>query len=372
VDPRLARGLEPLSYIQNRYVENVTHTIQGGTVDLIELERSLIGDIWTSPALKSSLHYLCDACNGRFAGSDDERRAGDYMLERLRAYGLHDVRAESFAMQGWQRGDARLTLLDGGAACGGVREQPCLALAGSPPGRVEAQVVDVGPGTPADFERLGEDLAGKVVLAGPGGPHRLEKYAHSIAAGARAFLFANGRPGMMAPAGSIGLDGAKIGLPDAAPLPGIGLALETASWLRRRLSEDGSLRVRVEVEGGPEAVTARNIEAELPGSDPGAGWIVACAHYDGHDISQGAQDNATGTAVVLEAARALAPLRAHLVAGVRFILFSGEEMGMYGSAAYVRDHPGELDRIRAVFNADIVGMASPLMLMTQNSEALAA
>ena len=168
-------------------------------MNLIEFERSLIGDMWTSTALESSLSYLCDACNGRFAGSDDERRAGDYMLERLRTYGLHNVRAESFAMQGWQRSNARLALLDGGGARSDARELPCLALAGSPPGRVEAQVVDVGPGTPADFERLGNGLAGKVVLAGPGGPHRLVKYAHSIAAGARAFLFANGRPGMLAP-----------------------------------------------------------------------------------------------------------------------------------------------------------------------------
>jgi Zn-dependent M28 family amino/carboxypeptidase len=193
-----------------------------------------------------------------------------------------------------------------------------------------------------------------------------------MAAGARLFLFANGRPGMLAPAGSIGLDPAKVGLPDTPPLPGVGLAHETASWLRRRLSEGGALRVRVEVEGGPRAVTARNIVADLPGTDPDAGWIAVCAHYDGHDIAQGAQDNATGTAVVLEAARALAPLRAHLAAGVRFILFSGEEMGMYGSAAYVRDHSEVLDQLRAVYNADIVGLASPLVLMTQNSEALAA
>jgi Iap family predicted aminopeptidase len=341
-------------------------------VDLIELERSLIGDMWTSPALANSLHYLCDACNGRFAGSDDERRAGDYMIEHLRDYGLDDVRAESFAMQGWERGDARLALLgDDGDLSGGARELPCLALAGSPSGVVKAELVDAGAGTPADFERLG-DLSSKAVLAGPQGPHRLEKYAQSMAAGAHAFLFANGRPGMLEAAGSIGLDADKIGLPDAAPLPGVGLSLETASFLRRRLAEDGSLHVRVEVEGGPMPVTARNIVAELPGTDPKAGWIVVCGHYDGHDIAQGAQDNATGTAVVLEAARALAPLCAHLTAGLRFVLFSGEEMGMYGSAAYVRDHPGELDQIRAVFNADIVGLAAPLVLMTQNSDTLSA
>jgi Zn-dependent M28 family amino/carboxypeptidase len=98
---------------------------------------------------------------------------------------------------------------------------------------------------------------------------------------------------------------------------------------------------------------------------------VACGHYDGHDIAQGAQDNATGTATLLEVARVLAPLRSHFKAGVRFILFSGEEMGMYGSQAYVRDHADQLDRIRTVFNADIVGLAAPLLLVVQNSPELA-
>jgi Zn-dependent M28 family amino/carboxypeptidase len=126
------------------------------------------------------------------------------------------------------------------------------------------------------------------------------------------------------------------------------------------------------VSGSPRQVVARNIVADLPGADPDAGWIVACGHYDGHDIAQGAQDNATGTAAVLEAARVLAPLRDRLRAGIRFILFSGEEMGMYGSAAYVREHTEELDGIRAVFNADIVGLAAPLVLVVQNSPELGA
>jgi hypothetical protein len=329
-------------------------------MDLLELERSLIGDVWTSPSLEASLEYLCDACHGRFAGTEDERRAGDFMLERLGESGAHNVAAEPFEMTGWVRGPARLGSVDGDV----LRDLPCLALAGSPPGDVEGQVIDVGPGTPADFERLGEALAGKIVLASAEGPHRLEKYARSQAAGAIAFVFANGRPGMLASAGSLNL-GSK-----PTSLPGVGISLETASLLRRRL-KNGPVRVRVSVEGGPRTVTARNIVGELPGSDPSAGWIVACGHYDGHDIAQGAQDNATGTAVVLEAARVLAPLRSHLKAGIRFVLFSGEEMGMYGSEAYVRDHPAELDRIRAVFNADIVGLGAPLNLVVQNSPELA-
>jgi aminopeptidase YwaD len=94
---------------------------------------------------------------------------------------------------------------------------------------------------------------------------------------------------------------------------------------------------------------------------------VACGHYDGHDIAQGAIDNATGTAVVMEAARLLSPLREHLRAGIRFILFSGEELGLYGSYAYAAAHAAEMDSLRVILNADIVGLAMPLVLLSQAS-----
>jgi aminopeptidase YwaD len=335
-------------------------------VEIGKLEQELIGDVWTSPALGESMRMLCDVCNGRFAGTEDERRAGQFLLDQMQSYGLENVHAEAFEMRGWVRGNAHLALL----GPDGEQELPCLALAGSPPGELEAAVIDVGQGAPADFERLGEAVAGKAVLAHARGPHRLEKYAQAIATGARAFLFTNARPGMLIPAGSVGL-----GEPEKE-LPSLGLSLETGTYLQRLLARaaqgvEEPLRVKISVGGGPEQVTARNIVGELPGTDPEAGWIVVCGHYDGHDIAQGAQDNATGTAVVLEAARVLSGLRTHLKAGVRFVLFSGEEMGMYGSEAYVRDHPGQLDQIRAVFNADIVGMAAPLRLMVQNSPGLA-
>ena len=327
-------------------------------MDLRELERVLIGEVWTSPTLQQTITYLCDVCNGRFAGSDDERRAGDFALARFRAWGLDGVAAEQFVMNGWQRGSARLTLVDGGEE----RELPCMALAGSPPGKVEAQLVDAGAGAPTDFDRLGDAVAGKAVLTDARGPHRLEKYSLARRAGAAAFIFAGARPGTLIPAGSLGMGA----IPPT--LPGVGISAETAARLRRATDA----RVRLSVECRQEQVTARNIIAAIPGTDPDAGQIVVCAHYDGHDIAQGAQDNATGTAVVMEAARVLAPLREHLRASLLFILFSGEELGMFGSAAYVNAHREELERVHVVVNADVVGLAAPLRLMTQDSPALAA
>ena len=326
---------------------------------LVDIERHLIGDIWTSPSLEDSIVYLCDVCNGRFAGTDDERRAGSFLLSRFREFGAQNVQAEPFEMRGWRRGRAHLELLDDDIP----RDLPCMALAGSPAGTVQAHLVDIGPGAPADFDRHGDTIQGKAVLASAQGPHRLEKYTRSHEAGVAAFLFAGSRPGMLIPAGSLGLGSAR------PTLPGVGLSQETGALLRRKLAQR-SIQVRIQVEGGPETVTANNILAELPGSDPDEGWIVACAHYDGHDIAQGAQDNATGTAAILEAARALAPLQPHFKAGIRFALFSGEEMGMYGSEHHVRSHLADLDRVRIVFNADIVGLAPPLTLAVQDSPEL--
>jgi Zn-dependent M28 family amino/carboxypeptidase len=60
-----------------------------------------------------------------------------------------------------------------------------------------------------------------------------------------------------------------------------------------------------------------------------------------------------------------------LKAGIRFVLFSGEELGLYGSYAYARDHAKELGPIRLVFNADVAGLAMPLVLRTQGSPELA-
>ncbi|MBE0696543.1 MAG: Zn-dependent exopeptidase M28, partial [Anaerolineaceae bacterium] len=179
-----------------------------------------------------------------------------------------------------------------------------------------------------------------------------------VEAGAAAFIFGSNQPGMLAPTGSIGKD-----------TPAVGLAHEQAARIRRLLSK-GPLHARLQLSSAVHTAAARNIVGEIPGTDPSQGWIVACGHYDGHDIAQGAGDNAAGTAVLMEAARLLSPLREHLQIGIRFVLFSGEELGLFGSYSYAAVHDGEMDSIRAIFNADVVGMAMPLVLLPQSSPEL--
>lgn len=113
----------------------------------------------------------------------------------------------------------------------------------------------------------------------------------------------------------------------------------------------------------------RNVVALLPGSDPALRdqYVVLGAHFDhlgrglegsldphaGHVIRNGADDNASGTAAVLELARLLAqrpPARS-----VVFVLFSGEELGLLGSSHFVDAPVVPLERMVAMLNFDMVG-----------------
>jgi len=125
-----------------------------------------------------------------------------------------------------------------------------------------------------------------------------------------------------------------------------------------------------------ERQTGRNVIAYLPatpGSGPptsGMSWIIVGAHYDhlGHgtrgtslankdeagQIQHGADDNTSGTAAVLAIADALAkqPMRRR---NIMFTLWSGEEIGLVGSNAFITSPPVPLTEVSAYLNFDMVG-----------------
>ena len=90
--------------------------------------------------------------------------------------------------------------------------------------------------------------------------------------------------------------------------------------------------------------------------------VLLGAHLDSWDLATGGTDNGTGAIAVLEAARILKAADAKPKRTIRFVLFSGEEEGLFGSQAYVKAHSKELDNIQAVLVLDngtgrITGMA---------------
>ncbi len=115
---------------------------------------------------------------------------------------------------------------------------------------------------------------------------------------------------------------------------------EHFSRVRRLLDQGVQVEIEVNVEAAFESGDGKsyNTLAEIPGSNPAAGYVMAGAHLDSWHGADGATDDGAGVAVVMEAARILQTLGVKPKRAIRFALWSGEEQGLFGSLAYVRDH----------------------------------
>lgn len=123
--------------------------------------------------------------------------------------------------------------------------------------------------------------------------------------------------------------------------------------------------------GAGNGDSAPNVVAILPGSDPGLRdtYVVFSAHMDhvgtgtpdasGDSIYNGADDDASGTAAVVEIAQAFASLNPAPARSIVFLTVSGEEGGLWGSSAFVNDGPIATRDIVADINIDMIGRNSP-------------
>jgi aminopeptidase YwaD len=338
-------------------------------VNVNSLDKTLIGEVWTSPDLYANLEALCDF-GSRFAGTPGERQARDFILDRFTTYGLLEAHLYPFTYVGWQRGACQAQLV-APLKLPLPSAQSLVYSPGTPEGGLRSEVVDVGVGSKEEFAAHQAEIAGRVVLASsassPEGQriHRREKYGRAVNAGAVGFLFANHLPGMLAPTGS--LRGGRV-----AEIPGLGLSYEDGFALARHCRQ-GQAVVELYVHNETGPAEAWHVVGELPGSKAGTveeEVIVIGGHYDGHDIGQGAMDNASGVAVVLELARTFGPLRGQLPRTLRFIAFAVEELGVLGSTEYVKNHRQELGPVSLMLNLDACVGSSPAALIFNGFEEL--
>src|SRR5262249_26546942 len=139
------------------------------------------------------------------------------------------------------------------------------------------------------------------------------------------------------------------------------LADLTATARQRPTSFATATRVQLKIDLAAADRVASNVVAVLPGTDPKLAGeaVVVGAHYDhlgrvDGQVHPGAADNASGTAVVLGLARTFSAAGGAPRTLV-FALFAGEELGLLGSAHYVRNPEWPLERTVAMVNFDMVG-----------------
>ena len=313
------------------------------------------------PLMWADFQALCDL-GGRLAGSASEAAALAFARQRLAAVPGAKVRDDPVEYPAWRCRTAQLT-----SAMTDVSFQCTPLLGTASAAGVVAEVLDLGLGRVEDFERHADRIRGRIVMVrheypfASGHVHRRVKLSLAQRTGAVGFLIAHPEGGVGAVSGSSGRNG-------GAGIPALGIGVEAAEAFRGL--PDGTLpAARMVIDGDDHPARTRILVADLPGRGPD--WVVVSAHIDGHPHGESAMDNASGVAVALGLARALAPHVSGCRRGLRICLFSVEEWGLVGSRIWL-ERMDEAERRSMVINVnlDSVGGSSGLTALTSGFECL--
>jgi aminopeptidase YwaD len=298
---------------------------------------------------------LCDF-GGRLAGTESERAAMEYVAERGSLASGVPCTSLPVSYGGWRSIKAELRLSDGMlAACHPLVRSTPAASSG-----LSAEVIDLGRGTPEEFEAHRDEIKGRIVLVrhelmfAAGTIHRRRKYNMALEAGAVGFLIAGPLAGALV-TGSSGRNEGDAGI------PAMGIAPETAARLVRTAAGWAQATILIETEEY-EARTS-TLLFDMRGETDEV--VVLSAHVDGHDLNESAMDNASGVATALAVIRTIASLVQGWRRGVRLAFFSAEEWALTGSARYVASlSEVEKRRIALNINLDTVAGGERLTALT--------
>jgi aminopeptidase YwaD len=287
---------------------------------------------------RAHAHVVALAALGpRVAGTETDRRATEYVAQSLRSFG-YAVTTVPFRFPFFQTRRVRLQVLSPKS----IELNPrAMIYSASTAGPITAPLVAAGKGLERDF--VGVEVFGKVALVERGEIPFAEKARNASEAGATALIVYNHEPGSVV---------GTLGSPSRIPV--VSISREEGLVLRQML-RTGPVTVTLDVQTVNEERTAHNV---VGAAGQGKRKLVVGAHLDSVEGSPGANDNASGVAVVLEVARVL---RAEgTPVGLEFVAFGAEELGLYGSQAYVRS-----ERIRGtvgMVNLDMVGVGERFLV----------
>ena len=318
-----------------------------------EAAAKILPQVMGPSPLEENLRRLTDEVGGRVTGSPEMAKAVDWAVAAFRAEGV-DVHTEKYTLPvTWSEGDTRLELLSP------VKFPVRLVAEGwapaTPAGGIEANLINIGYGDERDFVHAGGAVKGAILLAwtdlGSTWADLFNEYTQppavinrAVKSGAAAILWMGARERLLLYRHTNTGDGSLDRIPQAV------VAREDAIRLARTIAAyPGKVRVRFSMPnkiGGP--VEQENVIGEIRGREKPDEAVILGAHLDSWDLGTGALDNGCNAALVVEAARAIKATGLVPRRTIRFVLFSGEEQGMYGSWQYALAHRAELDKVRAV------------------------
>ncbi|MGC1385736.1 MAG: M28 family peptidase [Candidatus Acidiferrales bacterium] len=325
-----------------------------------EVAPGMIKKALGSSPLEENLRYLTDTIGGRVTGTPAADRAVGWAVEAFRRAKVDEVHTEKYTIPvSWSEGHTHVEVLSPEPFP--VRAVSIAWSPALPDGGVDAQVVDVGMGDDAAFAKAGAAANGAIVLVHSEflvtWDQLMAEYdivppivARAMKAGAVAIFWMSSRPNLLLYRHTVTVDGQLEKMPQAV------LAREDAERIARFLASGIKVKVHFDLPnhiGGP--VTAENVVAEIRGREKPNEFVVLGAHLDSWDLGTGALDNGCNSAMVIDAARVIYASGTIPRRSIRFVLFTGEEQGLLGSAAYAHAHRSELDNMVAaiVFDSGI-------------------
>jgi hypothetical protein len=341
-----------------------------------------------------------DAMEGRESGEPGERLAADYIISKFTEWGVEPAGANGGYFQDFTieyrdvARDAALEVYAGGKARSFIYSEDWRQQRYSGSAAVTADIVFVGYGISAPQkqydEYAGVDVKGKLVLFSTDSPRRFgDKLADEAAWPARIKAARDhGALGVLTFRGETqtpGFGGFRMNLKRdiyKADFPIITLEKKVLDFIFKHLLTDlRTAFMQVEMTGKPQGLEtgvrcalnlsvtldekrpARNVLAKITGSDKNlkGEYVILGGHYDhlgidyAGDVFNGADDNASGTAVVMEVARTMKLNTARPKRTVIFALWGAEEEGLLGSKYYTENPIYPLDKTVVYINLDMEG-----------------
>jgi carboxypeptidase Q len=327
------------------------------------------------------LAELTDTYGARPAWSDNLTRAVSWAAEQMKKDGLENVHTERVMVPRWVRG----------AESADIVEPPLhpiamLGLGGTvatPPGGLEADVVVVSSFD--DLRQKRASVGGRIVLFDVAYTTYAETMSYRTG-GARLAAEFGASAVLVRSVGPIGLRTPHTGsvnyVPGQPRIPAAAIAVEDANRIVRLTNAGRRVRIRLVTSGRMEPdVPSANVVAEIVGSERPDEIVLLGGHLDSWDVGTGASDDGAGCVITWEALRLLKKLGIRPRRTVRLVLWTNEEHGMRGAAAYglkyaatAADHVLAIESDSGVFAPASLGFSGSLparMVMAQIATLLA-
>ena len=366
------------------------------------------------------MYNLSDRYGPRLTNSPQFRRAGDWAVGQLKEWGLANVHLEKWATTGGRGGPIPSWEM---TAYSGAMVEPTFmpiigypqAWSGSTNGAITGEAVLAQIQIPADLDKWHGKLKGKIVLtvdpfdlpfptaplarrytddelralvpellptpgAGRGGrggrggqPNAL---ANMTQEERQAFLerqrtFFSDEGVLLTITASVRGESGTVFASNGSPrtgdptknLPSIAITAENYNRIARLVEHKVPVKLSFDIQTkfDMSSTDSFNVIAEIPGTTKPNEVVMVGGHFDSWHMGTGATDNGAGSAAAMEAMRILRSLNLKMDRTVRMALWSGEEQGLLGSAAYVNEHfadpatmktTSEHDGLSGYFNID--------------------